>query len=50
MEYEIGGLWQKLFCGGVYPAISNKANEKAMGLYTNYAFDASGDYTAAADF
>ncbi len=44
----IGGLWQKLFYGGVYPAIEHKANEKALGIYTDYASGAEGDYTAAA--
>lgn len=48
MSEKIGGLWQKLFDGGIYTAISDKANEKAMGLYTDYASDACGDYTAAA--
>lgn len=44
----IGGLWQKLFYGGVYPAIEHKANAKALGIYTDYAADEKGDYTVMA--
>lgn len=32
----IGGLWEKLYQGGVYPAIKNKVNEYAIGLYSDY--------------
>lgn len=42
----IGGLWQKFFAGGIYPSIAHKANAKALGIYTDYAGDAAGDYTA----
>jgi len=33
----IGGLWQKLYMGGVYPTIKNKVNERAIGLYYDYS-------------
>lgn len=32
----IGGLWEKLYFGGVYPTIQNKVNEFAIGLYSDY--------------
>lgn len=32
----IGGLWEKLYQGGVSAAIKNKANEYAIGLYSDY--------------
>lgn len=44
----IGGLWDKLFHGGVYASICGKVNEKALGLYTDYAGDEKGTYTAMA--
>lgn len=44
----IGGLWEKLFYGGVYPAIGHKANAKALGIYTDYEGDDKGSYTAIA--
>ncbi|BBF41620.1 transcriptional regulator, AraC family [Lachnospiraceae bacterium KM106-2] len=44
MGEKIGMLWQKLYQGGLYPQINNKANEKALGIYTNYESDAAGAY------
>ncbi len=38
---EIGATWQKLFENGIYENIQNKANNKTIGLYTEY----EGDYT-----
>lgn len=35
----IGGLWEKLYQGGVYPTIKNKVNEYAIGLYSDYTAD-----------
>lgn len=32
----IGGLWEKLYQGGVNAAIKNKVNEYAIGLYSDY--------------
>ncbi|HCW52856.1 MAG TPA: AraC family transcriptional regulator [Clostridium sp.] len=45
MPVIIGGLWDKFFRGGVYNSIENKTNYKAIGAYSDYASDASGDYT-----
>ena len=42
----IGGLWSRFFKEGIYEAIPNKANTKALGLYTDYAGRREGDYTA----
>ena len=36
MEQVIGGLWGKLYQGGVNEVIKNKANEYAIGLYSDY--------------
>lgn len=38
---DIGTTWQKLFANGIYENIQNKANNKTIGLYTEY----EGDYT-----
>lgn len=35
----IGGLWEKLYQGGVNALIKNKANEYAIGLYSDYTAD-----------
>lgn len=32
----IGGLWEKLYQGGVNESIKNKVNEYAIGLYSDY--------------
>lgn len=32
----IGGLWGKLYEGGINETIKNKANEYAIGLYSDY--------------
>lgn len=39
MGQKIGGLWEKLYQGGVYESIKNKANEYAIGLYSDYEGD-----------
>ena len=44
----IGGLWNQLFNEGIYASIPQKTNEKALGIYTDYSADATGDYTAMA--
>lgn len=36
MGNVIGGLWEKLYQGGVCTAIKNKVNEYAIGLYSDY--------------
>ena len=38
---DIGKLWQKFFAEGEYDKIEHKANQKTIGLYTDY----EGDYT-----
>lgn len=45
MGMVIGGLWNRFYKDGVYEGIPNKADDKAIGLYTDYAGDASDDYT-----
>lgn len=32
----IGGLWEKLYKGGINKTIKNKVNEYAIGLYSGY--------------
>lgn len=39
MSAVIGGLWEKLYQGGVNAAIKNKINEYAIGLYSDYSND-----------
>lgn len=36
MEKIIGGLWEKLYQGGINETIKNKVNEYAIGLYSDY--------------
>ena len=35
----IGGLWEKLYQGGINAVIKNKVNEYAIGLYSDYTED-----------
>lgn len=37
MASTIGGLWEKLYQGGVGQTIKNKVNDFAIGLYSDYA-------------
>jgi len=37
MKTVIGGLWEKLYQGGVNSKIKNKINEYAIGLYSDYS-------------
>lgn len=46
MGAVIGGLWSRFFQEGVYTSIPGKANEKALGIYTDYAGGEKADYTA----
>ena len=39
MSAVIGGLWEKLYQGGVNAVIKNKMNEYAIGLYSDYSND-----------
>lgn len=40
MSDIIGGLWEKLYQGGISASIKNKVNEYAIGLYSDYSKDA----------
>ena len=46
MGAVIGGLWNRFYNEGVYAAIPHKTNQKALGIYTDYAKDQKADYTA----
>ena len=46
MGAVIGGLWKSFYNEGVYASIPQKANQKALGIYTEYAGDEKADYTA----
>ena len=48
MGAVIGGLWNRLYHEGIYESIPGKVNEKALGIYTDYAGDATADYTVLA--
>ncbi|MEN1760254.1 GyrI-like domain-containing protein [Anoxynatronum sibiricum] len=39
MAEMIGGLWEKLYQGGVNATIKNKVNDYAIGLYSDYTED-----------
>ncbi|ACD53814.1 transcriptional regulator [Clostridium botulinum] len=41
----IGSLWQNLYEGGVYNTIKNKANDKAIGIYSDYESDVNSEYS-----
>lgn len=45
MSKTIGVLWQKFFAADGYPLISDKTNSKALGIYTDYEDNETGDYT-----
>lgn len=49
MGSVIGGLWQQFYSdNGAYGKINNKANEKSLGIYSDYAGDEKDDYTVTA--
>ena len=48
MGAVIGGLWNRFFNEGVYASVPNKADKKALGIYTDYARDEKADYTVMA--
>jgi predicted transcriptional regulator YdeE len=35
----IGGLWDKFYKGGIHETVKNKANQYAIGLYSDYCGD-----------
>lgn len=48
MGSVIGGLWQRFYSPSNYPKITGRVNEKALGIYTDYSADETGDYTVMA--
>ncbi len=46
MGAVIGGLWNRFYNEGVYASIAGGTDQKAMGIYTDYAGDEKNDYTA----
>lgn len=45
MGAVIGGLWDSFFNKGIYASIPDKADAKALGIYTEYDGDEKADYT-----
>lgn len=45
MGQKIGALWTALYQGGIYPQIKNKANDRAIGLYSDYESDVNSEYS-----
>ena len=45
MGAVIGGLWKRFYNEGIYASIPQKTNQKALGIYTEYAGDEKADYT-----
>lgn len=45
MGMIIGGLWNRFYQEGMYSSIPAKVNEKALGIYTDYAEQEHADYT-----
>ena len=45
MGAVIGALWNRFYNEGIYASIPEKANAKALGIYTDFAGDEKEDYT-----
>lgn len=45
MTSKIGSLWNDFYQKGIYASISNKANAKACGIYSDYETDVNGEYS-----
>ena len=45
MGQVITNLWQHFYSADIYPNITHRKNDKALGIYTDYASDDMGDYT-----
>lgn len=45
MGMVIGGLWERFYSHGIYKAIKSKKNNKALGIYTDYAGTEKNDYS-----
>jgi len=46
MGNVIGSMWNGFYENGIYATIGNKVNEKALGIYSDYASDVNGEYSA----
>lgn len=46
MQQTIGKLWKDFYEGGIYASIPEKQSSKPFGIYTDYASDETGAYTA----
>lgn len=44
MGQVIGGLWGRFYGEEIHASIQGKVNEKALGIYSGYAEDETGDY------
>jgi len=45
MGIVIGSLWERFYQEGIYTAIQDKKNDKALGIYTDYEGNEKDDYT-----
>lgn len=45
MANIIGDLWNDFYQKGIYASVSNKANAKALGIYSDYESDKNGTYS-----
>lgn len=45
MPQVIGGLWRSFYEDGIYESIEGKIDNKALGIYTEYAGKEMDDYT-----
>jgi predicted transcriptional regulator YdeE len=45
MPVIIGGLWNRFYQEGIYSQITNKQNDKALGIYSDYSSDVNGEYS-----
>ena len=45
MSTVIGELWNRFYSENIYDSISNKKNDKALGIYTDYEGDEKDNYS-----
>lgn len=45
MPTIIGGLWNSFYQDGIHSQITNKKNDKALGIYSDYSSDMNGEYS-----
>lgn len=48
MGLVISGLWQRFLGMGVYSSVIHKADDKTLGIYTDYEGTETGDYSVLA--